>query len=205
VQGRSRNPRGEGARLRDEIVRGAAEILDEVGGEEAVTLRAVARRIGIAAPSIYRHFADRDEILLAVVQDAFAELKARLEHAHNEGPPDPVAKLRFMCAAYLDFAEERPRRYRILFGGLWSAEKAQEHPVIAPDAAEIGLDVFALFVQALQDCVDAGVSRSEAVFVDTAALWAGLHGLGELRPATPMFPWPEELLDNLIRRLALLS
>lgn len=201
---RPRNPRGEGSRLRSEIIQGAADILDEAG-EDAVTLRAVARRVGIAAPSIYRHFADRDEILLAVVQEAFAELKARLGNAVDTAPPDPVARLHAICSAYLDFSLERPRRYRILFGGLWSAAKAQENPAVAPTAAEIGLDVFDLLVRALQGCVDAGVSRSRSVFPDATALWAGLHGLAGLRPAAPMFPWPDGVLDDLVRRLALID
>ena len=199
-----RNPRGEGTRLRDEIIQGAADLLDEGGGEEAVTLRAVARRIGIAAPSIYRHFADRDEILLAVVQEAFAELKARLQAVLDDGPDDPVERLRQVCTTYLDFGLERPRRYRILFGALWSAEKAQSNPAVAPDAAEIGQDVFALVVEALQGCVDAGASTSTDAFADAAALWVGLHGLAQLRPAAPMFPWPEDLPEAVIRRLALL-
>jgi AcrR family transcriptional regulator len=50
---RVRNRRGQGGRLRTDIVTAAAELLDEAGTEQAVTLRAVARRIGIAAPSIY--------------------------------------------------------------------------------------------------------------------------------------------------------
>ncbi len=59
--------------MRAEIVTGAAAVLEETGSEDAVTLRAVARRVGIAAPSIYGHFDDRDQILLAVIADAFAD------------------------------------------------------------------------------------------------------------------------------------
>ena len=78
--GRARNPRGEGGRLRADIVAAAHALLDEAG-EDAVTLRAVARRVGISAPSIYAHFADRQAILLAVATDAFAELAASLGDA----------------------------------------------------------------------------------------------------------------------------
>lgn len=50
----ARNRRGEGALLRTEILTAATELIEAGGDERAVTLRAVARRAGIAAPSIYR-------------------------------------------------------------------------------------------------------------------------------------------------------
>ena len=78
---RTRNRRGEGARLREDILAAATALLDELGTEEAVTLRAVARRAGITAPSIYSHFPDRQAILLAVVRDAFTELTETLREA----------------------------------------------------------------------------------------------------------------------------
>ncbi|MGB7449338.1 MAG: helix-turn-helix domain-containing protein, partial [Ornithinimicrobium sp.] len=65
---RVKNRRGEGGRLREDILRGAAELLDQTGQEQAVTLRAVARQIGISAPSIYGHFPNRESMLLATVQ-----------------------------------------------------------------------------------------------------------------------------------------
>ena len=73
--------------MRAEIVAGAAAVLEETGSEDAVTLRAVARRVGIAAPSIYGHFDDRDQILLAVIADAFAELDAALVAAITDMEP----------------------------------------------------------------------------------------------------------------------
>ena len=71
--GRQRNRRGEGDRLREEIITAASQIIGESGDDSALTLRGVARRVGIAAPSIYRHFTDVDELKMAVVQRSFAE------------------------------------------------------------------------------------------------------------------------------------
>lgn len=78
TRSRVRNRRGQGDRLRDEIVTAAVDLLDEAGDAGAVTLRSVARRVGIAAPSIYRHFPDQPAIMLAVVRNAFAELDEQL-------------------------------------------------------------------------------------------------------------------------------
>ncbi|MFC6089676.1 TetR/AcrR family transcriptional regulator [Saccharothrix lopnurensis] len=200
--GRPRNRRGDGALLREEIVRGAGRLLEETGSEDAVTLRAIARTVGIAAPSIYAHFPDRESVLLAVVQDAFADLGRAMTMVDEA---DPVARLRAVCAAYLDFALTRPARYRVLFGGAWSAARAQETPTVAADAATVGFDVFDVLVRAVRDCADAGRSTGTDPFADATALWAGLHGLAALRPVTPMFPWPDGVLDRLVDRLVLLT
>src|SRR5271154_1884030 len=98
---RAPNPRGEGVKLREEIL-DAARALVEEGGEQAVTLRSVARRVGIAAPSIYAHFADPDAILSVLVDEAFDELQGVVSSA-MESVDDPIARLRAATAAYLDF------------------------------------------------------------------------------------------------------
>ncbi|MBO0692570.1 MAG: TetR/AcrR family transcriptional regulator, partial [Acidimicrobiaceae bacterium] len=99
---RVRNRRGEGSRLRDDIVSAAVEILEKTGNPEAITLRAVARQVGIAAPSIYGHFADRDAIIVAVVTEGFTRLTRVLKEA-LAGSTDPVESLRLGCDAYLRF------------------------------------------------------------------------------------------------------
>src|ERR1700721_97053 len=84
-EARTRNPRGSGAQLRAEIIHGAGLILDETGSADAVTLRAIARRIAIAAPSIYAHFPDREAILTALVEDGFRDFRNPTPSATGAG------------------------------------------------------------------------------------------------------------------------
>src|SRR5437764_4599005 len=70
---RSRNARGEGDRLRGEIIDAAVKVLSVLGPEDPFSLRSVARMAKIAAPSIYIHFPDRNVLLLAVLEKLFAE------------------------------------------------------------------------------------------------------------------------------------
>ncbi|GAA2703131.1 MULTISPECIES: TetR/AcrR family transcriptional regulator [Actinoplanes] len=201
---RERNRRGHGGRLRTDIVAAAAELLDEAGNEQAVTLRAVARRIGIAAPSIYAHFPDRQTILLAVVQDAFTELTDTLRAAI--GADEAVTRLRAACAAYLDFAATRPQRYRVMFGGLWNAGDAVDGATVsATEATALGQDALAVLVTALDGCVAAGHSTSTDTTADTIALWLGLHGLAHQRTVAPGFPFPADIADRMISSLARLT
>ena len=204
---RERNRRGQGGRLRTDIVVAAAELLDEAGNEQAVTLRAVARRVGIAAPSIYAHFPDRQAILLAVVQDAFAELAEAIHASVAVGAGGgPADRLRAACLAYLDFATTRPQRYRVMFGGLWNAADALDSAAVtAAEVTELGQDALGVFITELDACVAAGSSTSTDTVADAIALWLGLHGLAHQRAVTAAFPWPADITERLITSLAHLA
>ncbi|WP_432542965.1 TetR/AcrR family transcriptional regulator [Kineococcus sp. SYSU DK002] len=200
---RTRNPRGEGSRLRADIVAAATSLLEE-GSAASVTLRAVARGAGISAPSIYRHFDSVDAILRAVVDEAFAELELLLRGQDPDaGEVDPLTHLVGVCRRYLDFAARRPQRYRLMFGGAWNAADVppgNEAELAA--RADIGQNAFAVLVEALQRCIDAGTSASTDAVADAAALWVGLHGRAELRQTTSLFPWPADIDARLIGTLA---
>lgn len=200
ARSRPRNRRGEGAKLRTDILDAAAALLDETGDEQAVTLRAVARKVGISAPSIYRHFADRQAILLALAQEAFAELADQLTEATGT---DPVTRLRAVCAAYLDFAATQPQRYQLMLGGLWNGAEAVEQAAITDaELSALGQEALAVFVTALTDCVAAGGSTSSDPGDDAVALWLGLHGLAQQRAVSTRFPWPADIAERLIVPLA---
>lgn len=70
VSVRQRNPRGEGGRLREDLLAGAQRNLERTGSEDRPTLRAMAREVGISAPSIYAHFPDSQANIHAPTQQA---------------------------------------------------------------------------------------------------------------------------------------
>ena len=89
---RPRNPRGQGNRLRDEVVDAAAALIAE-NGPEALSLRAIARKAEITAPAIYRHFDDLDQVREAVVDSFFWALADYLRRA-GQLETNPVDRLR---------------------------------------------------------------------------------------------------------------
>ncbi|WP_086821734.1 TetR/AcrR family transcriptional regulator [Allokutzneria sp. NRRL B-24872] len=198
---RPRNRRGEGARLREEIVAAALTLLDDTGDETSVTLRAVARQIGIAAPSIYRHFPDQPSVMLAVVQHVFAELDARLRAARDAAVDQPRTRLVAVCSAYLEFAEHHPGRYRTMFGGLWMPDLSTSS-FTADDMTALGEPSLQLLADLLRDCVKADLSASTDPSADAVALWLGLHGLAHQRAVTVAFPWPTDIASRMITALA---
>ena len=174
---------------------GALALIERTGSAEAVTLRAVAREAGIAAPSIYAHFPDRDAVLMAVVVRIFEELTQAIEQGQTSAGQDPAGRLVAGCEAYVAFGLEHPARYGVLFSRQRPASPDYPKPVpIEPDGRPVpgfGAGTFALLVQAIQDCVTAGVSASTDAAADATAVWVALHGTVSLRTALPRFPWPD--------------
>ncbi|SEO50008.1 TetR/AcrR family transcriptional regulator [Amycolatopsis saalfeldensis] len=197
---RARNRRGEGAKLRDEIVAAAAGLLDETGDDSAISLRSVARRAGIAAPSIYRHFPDQAAIMLAVTRSAFAELDDRLRADVAAAGEDPRSRLFAVCDGYLEFAAAHPGRYRTMFGGFWKPNLG-ESSVSEDDLATLGQASMELLAEALAACADAGLITSTDPSADAVALWLGLHGLAHQRAVSPAFRWPPDIAERLITKL----
>ena len=202
---RQRNARGQGARLTEDIVTGALALIERSGSDEGVTLRAVAREIGISAPSIYAHFADRDAIVMAVVLRIFDELAAAIEQGSASAGQDPVERLVAGCAAYAGYGLAHPARYGVLFSGSHGMPQDYCAPVpLGPDGPavlEFGAEAFALLVQGIEECAGAGASASTDVVADSTAVWVALHGAVTLRTSLPGFPWPEP--EAFVRHLVI--
>ena len=116
------------ARSRETVARilAATDELIASGGVEAATTRAIADRAGVSAPSLYRFFADRDEIFDSLLRTELARLEA---HAEEMERTWAVRSIRDFVTRELDlhvsFYEEHPSMARLWFGGRISA------PVVA--------------------------------------------------------------------------
>lgn len=191
------NKRGFGTNLRGEIVQAATRLLSESGSHEAVTLRAIAREAGIAAPSIYPHFADRDAILDVVVARGFenlAETCRRAADATTSGP----ARVEAISFAYVDFARAHPGQYRVLF------ERSPANTTSPPHPYDEGLQAFELLVQALGHPAAKDSSGDLKRILDAQSLFVALHGIATLPPSLPGFPWHDEatLVRNVITKIS---
>jgi AcrR family transcriptional regulator len=185
---RRRLPRGAGRQLRDEILDAAEALLVETGSQDAVSIRAVADAVGVTPPSIYRHFADKNDLIFEVCGRHFTELDDHVRQA-CDGITDPVDQLVTMGRAYIEFGVANPEPYRIMF---------MTSPDVAPERYQAeGLAksaAFGLLVECVQSCLDAGRFRPE--YTDAVPLaygfWARVHGLTSLLVSKPTMPWPDE-------------
>jgi AcrR family transcriptional regulator len=150
---------------RDRIL-GSARALYEAGGVHALSLRKVASDVELTPMAIYRHFADKDALVEALVLDALARWAGRVAAVRIE---DPVAWLEAVGEEFLVFALEEPRRFELAFlarstrarripddfdegrstaGQLWMArlKELRARGRLAPDVApvDVGFTMWAL-------------------------------------------------------------
>lgn len=115
IEKRRRNVRGEGVRLKDELVEAAMRTLDERPCVQ-LSLRMVAKEAGVAAPSVYRHFPDVGAMFAEIVRECWRQMGAELsEAAAAKRYRTPLGRLKAIMSAYVRYAMDRPSRYRLLF------------------------------------------------------------------------------------------
>ncbi len=108
--------------LRAALLEAAGKLLEQ-GGPAALSLRAVARQLGVSHNAPYRHFATREDLLAALATEGFHALsQAMAKTRRAAGLEDDIVN--WMGLAYIDFALKHPARYRLMFGGA-KAESAE--------------------------------------------------------------------------------
>lgn len=203
---RPRSRRGEGERLREEILAAAESLLVETASEDAVSIRAVAQAVGVSPPSIYRHFADKDMLLLEVCRHSFTHFNAALEEALGaDGTAEQMVELGH---AYIRYAREYPEHYRIMFMARFELSAQAYAEEMVSDGSS-----FALLLRIAQQLIDSGRVRPEIAVRGALHVgilfWSAVHGLASLLVAKPGLPWPDtaaiedDLIDGILRALLL--
>ncbi|MET9315622.1 TetR/AcrR family transcriptional regulator [Kribbella sp. NPDC003505] len=190
---RSRNRRGQGELLRREIIDAALRMLNELGDDEALSLRAVAREVGIAATSVYIHFADRDELVFAALEQCTADLLRDLEEAETSAGDDPVRRL----------------RARLLFLGAWTRDYAGLYKVLHESTLNRRMrlvfkeELTVRAKAAVQACMDAGLAPPDDAAAVALDLRAAVHGAVSIRINEPEVELPplEAQIDRFLVRL----
>lgn len=186
------NARGHGDRLRDEIVDAAVRMLDELADDEALSLRAVAREVSIAATSVYLHFADRDALVLAAMRRCHEDLVGAGDAAAAQAT-DPAGALRARMLAQVRWAREHPGLYKVLHESKVNSRLGMPFKQV----------MMRRTMDAIQACVDAGVAPPDDVAMVTLDLRTAVSGLLSSRINEPDLPWPpvDEQIDRFLRKL----
>jgi AcrR family transcriptional regulator len=181
--------------LRDALVRAALQEA-ELGGPEAVSISALAKKLRVSQPAPYRHFADREALLSAVAAEAFRQFNTTLRDAISE--PSKRTKISRFAQAALAFGQRRHGIYRLMF--------ASRVMACSPKDSELhgaARETFGLLLEALESPAIGLLRERHAL-----QIWAALHGIvmlaeqglltGELAETTR-----EDLLDDMVAQIKL--
>ncbi len=106
--------------LRNALIDAGVRLLTDEG-VHALDLRKVARLAGVSHAAPYRHFQDKQALLMAIVEEGFRKLGLAVEEAIGAGEADPATQLLAMGNAYVLFAVDQPAYFRLMFNSLSSA------------------------------------------------------------------------------------
>ena len=176
------NARGQGERLREEIISAAVQMLGDLADDEALSLRAVARAVSISPTSVYLYFPDRDALVAAAMQRCHAEMLQAADEA-EAAHRDPAPGL----------------RARILAQAAW----VQDHPGIYKVGMPFKGAAFTRTTAAVQRCMDAGVASPGDAATVALDLRTAVIGMLSLRINEPDLPWPPfpEQADRFLSKL----
>jgi AcrR family transcriptional regulator len=154
--------------LRDACIVAAQEVIGERGIEN-LSLRDVARKLGVSHQAPYKHYPSRDHLLAEVMRRCFQRFAAHLDARPRHD--DPEQDLDALGMQYLSYAHQHPLEYRLMFSTTWPACAEQFN--LAGDATH-AFDVLRGVLRRLHG--DTAAMR-EAVELDALYIWSTMHGL----------------------------
>jgi AcrR family transcriptional regulator len=184
---RSKRSRYHHGDLRRALLDEALRMLREVPPEE-LSMRELARRLGVSLGAPHHHFADKDELFAAIAQLAFAELASSIA-ARLPNEPEPRAQLVLAARVYLAFAQAEPMRYRVMY----LPQLADRSRFAA--LHETGGQALSLLGAGF---MRAGVPEARA-HARAIACWSTLHGFAMLRLEALLPETGPELVEAVIQ------
>lgn len=160
-------------------------------GEDGLTMRAIARRLGVSATALYQHFESKAAILRELRFRGIENLDQYLISAFDR--TEPIARLESYATLYLRFSREHPWMYALL------TQLPEDWGPGSAERREVSERTVRYVAQALMQCREQGTLR-EGVSFETAPLmlWASLHGVallmssGRLRGEHPLLPTQQD-------------
>lgn len=142
-------------------------------GVEGVTMRRIADRLGVTPTTIYRHFANKDEVVQTIVDDGFAILERKLDKAYKN--ETGLAAIKSLLRCYLDFSIEFPRHFDLMF--LSPRADARRFP---SDFRNRKSAAFNLLLDLVSAMVEHGELRNDDALEISMTIWAQTHGFATL-------------------------
>jgi AcrR family transcriptional regulator len=149
-------------------------------GTAGLSLRAIARELGITAPAIYNYFPRLEDLITALIVDAFTDLAEAMEAAEAAEPSErPYDKIMALCLAYRAWAIAHPTVFQLIYGNPIPGYRAPEELTI-PLARQPFLGLFRWFLRAHQAgelTIPTGYQAVPPAMAEGVAAWRRLSGI----------------------------
>ena len=156
--------------LKDALIEAGISLLEE-GGIHALSLRKCAAIAGVSHAAPAHHFGGLDGLIAAIATRGFLSFSNYMLRERDNSDDDPASQLKAICTGYLQFAEDQPALFTLMFGTRGEIEATEEQQAIAGRAYMILSETCAPFVPD-----DATSSRPTEILV-----WSIVHGYATLR------------------------
>jgi AcrR family transcriptional regulator len=155
--------------LREALLKGAREAI-AAGGVEGLSSRGLAREIGVSASALYRHFANKNELLVALATEGFAQLTTRMRQSIEDEQLDPIAKLKKIGEVYISFGLGNRDIYPLMFNKSIVDHCSHEELSIAGDQA------FGVLLEMVVGAIESGAFKQLDPEMIAVSFWALVHG-----------------------------
>jgi AcrR family transcriptional regulator len=158
--------------LTHDVVVDAARSLIQAEGVDQVSLRRVARELGVTAPALYAYVRDYDSLLAAVAAGQFRRMEQRFAAV---GGDDPIDRLRALGRTYVAHAREEPHLHRLAFRYPPAALAGREGGGFGP-----ATEAFAAALAPIEEAIAAGLLVTDDPILTALTLWSAAHGVAEV-------------------------
>lgn len=159
--------------LENALIQAGVQILSKEG-VAGLSLRKVAKRVGVSYAAPYAHFRDRQALIAAISTEGFKRLYAALDAAASAHADDPKQQLVEAALAYVQFAVDNTDIFKIMFSGV--LEKEKEYPSFVESSRKS----FERVVEIVRACQEAEVLPSAPPELMAVSVWGQVHGVVSL-------------------------
>jgi len=159
--------------LREDILEVSRNLLVKDGFGK-MSMRKIANRAGVSATSIYLHFQNKDELLLALIESSIAKLSSALEKNLTDSD-DSITKLEKMARSFVDFALENPQEYEIIY-----MVRPEEMPKFPKEKFQQIRKIYELLADIISEGKRKGALNVDDPLMSSYMIWAQLHGVASV-------------------------
>ncbi len=184
--------------LREEILEVSKDILIQDGFSK-MSMRRIARRANVTATSIYLYFKNKDDLLLALIEESINDLKNALQEVVDPGK-DFIQQLEDMARAYIRFALDHPKEYEIIY-----MVRPEEMPKYPREKFNEVRSAYELLAGIISKGKEQNLIEVDDPLISAYTIWAQIHGVvsvmlnKRLDTRIPREKFTDQAVDHIIK------